>query len=93
MVLANERRIFQDAVQTKLLELYNDGWRQEDEPVLSEEEFSAQLEWQLLKINASDVVPIEFWYDPGELYESFGGHVVSVEVDAELQFRGANLIG
>jgi hypothetical protein len=91
--LANERRIFQQAVQTRLLALYNDGWRQDGELVLSAEEFSAQLEWKLLKIEASDIVPVEFWYDPGELYESFGGHVVSVEVDAELRFREAHLIG
>ena len=91
--LANERRMFQEAVQTTLLELYNDGWRQEDEPVLSAEEFAAQLEWQLLRIKASDIVPVELWYDPGALYESFGGHVVSVEVGAGLQFRGAHLIG
>jgi hypothetical protein len=61
--------------------------------MLSADEFAAQLEWQLLRVTANSTVPVEFWYDPGELYESFGGHVVSVQVGAGLEFRGAHLVG
>jgi hypothetical protein len=88
--LANERSLFQEAAQTYLLELYNDGWRQEDDPLLSADDFSAQLEWELLKVSESEIVPVEFGYDAGDL---FGGHGVFVETDASLRFRGAHLVG
>lgn len=88
--MGNERRLFWEALRAYLLELYNDGWRQDDEPVLLEDEFAAQLEWQLLEIKASDIVPVEFWYDAGDL---FGGHGVVIQVGAELQYRSANLVG
>jgi hypothetical protein len=91
--LNNERRILRHAVKATLLELYNEGWRQDGDPMLSADEFAAQLEWQLLRLTANSAVPVEFWYDPGELYESFGGHVVSVEVGPGLQFRSAHLVG
>jgi hypothetical protein len=88
--IENERSLFQQAMQTYLLELYNDGWRQEDDPLLSADDFSAQLEWQFLEVSDSEIVPITFGYDPGDL---FGGHVVFVKVDASLRFRGAQLVG
>src|SRR5262249_23570355 len=47
--LDNEQRLFREALRADVLELYNAGWRQDGEPVLSEEEFAALLEWQLLK--------------------------------------------
>jgi len=77
----NERWALSEAMQAELLELYNDTWRQGDEPVLSAEELTAQLEWQLLVISASEIVPVEFSYGAGEL---FGCHGVAVEVDADL---------
>ncbi len=88
--LDNERRVFREALRTYVLELYNDGWRQDDEPVLPEDEFAARLEWQLLKVRGSDLVAVEFWYDAEWL---FGGHAVVVEVGAGLQYRGAHLVG
>src|SRR6516162_1401957 len=44
----NERRLLAEALRAELLELYNDTWRQGDEPVLSATELAARLEWQLL---------------------------------------------
>lgn len=88
--VANERRLFREAIQSYLLELYNEGWRQDDDPVLSADEFAGQLEWQFLEISDSEVVPVDFGYDAGDL---FGGHTVTVELDKELKYRGAHLIG
>src|SRR4051812_2084794 len=48
----NERTVLSEAITVYLLSLYNDGWRQEGEPVLSAAEFAAQMEWQLLRITA-----------------------------------------
>jgi hypothetical protein len=86
--LANERHLFREGLRADVLELYNDGWRQDGEPVLSEDEFAPRLEWQLLVVNEGDV-PVEYWYDAGWL---FGGHAVVVEVGAGLQFRGTHLV-
>ena len=88
--MANERRVLADAMQAELLELYNDTWRQEDEPELSADELTARLDWQLLSVSDSDVVPVEFSYDAGEL---FGHHGVTVEVDESLAFRDIDLRG
>ena len=86
----HERRVLADAMRVELLELYNDTWRQEDEPVLSAAELTARLEWTLLTVSGSDLVPVEFGYHAGEL---FGGHGVAVEVGAELRFRDIDLRG
>jgi hypothetical protein len=86
----NERRVLAEAIRAELLELYNDTWRQSDETVLSAEELTTQLEWTLLTVSASDIVPVEFSYHAGEL---FGGHGVAVEVDDEFQFRDIDLRG
>jgi hypothetical protein len=88
--MANERRVLAEAVQAELLELYNDTWRQGDEPTLSADELTERLEWQLLTVSASEIVPVEFSYDAGDL---FGYHGVTVEVDAELRFRDIDLRG
>jgi hypothetical protein len=86
--LSNEPRVLAEGMRAELLELYNDTWRQGDEPVLSAEELTEQLDWQMLSISASDIVPVEFGYGAGEL---FGYHGVTIEVDAELRFRDIDL--
>jgi hypothetical protein len=88
--LANERQSLAEAMKAELLELYNDTWRQGDEPVLSAEELTARLEWQLLCVRASDSAAIEFHYEAGEL---FGYHGVVVEVGADLRFSNIDLRG
>jgi hypothetical protein len=79
-----------DAMQAELLELYNDTWRQDDEPELSAEELTKRLNWQLLTVSANDIVPVEFSYDAGHL---FGDHGVTIEVDESLDFRDIDLRG
>ena len=88
--MANERRVLAEAIQAELLELYNGTWRQADEPVLSARELTARLDWQLLSVIASDVVPVEFSYGAGEL---FGYHGVTVEMNRDLRFRDIELRG
>jgi hypothetical protein len=86
----NERQVLAEAMRAELLELYNDVWRQGDEPVLSAAELTARLEWTLLTVSASDIVPVEFSYHAGEL---FGGHGVAVDIDTKLRFRDIDLRG
>jgi hypothetical protein len=86
----NERRMLAKAMRAELLELYNDTWRRGEESVLSAGELTARLEWTLLTLSGSEVVPVEFSYHAGEL---FGGHGVAVEVDAELRFTDIDLRG
>ncbi len=88
--VANERAILATAVNTYLLELYTDGWQQGDLPVLDAARFTANLKWEFLKVSASELVAVNYGYDPGDL---FWGHSVAVEVDAELRYRGTHLIG
>lgn len=88
--VANERRVLTKAMRAELLELYNGTWRRNDQPELSTKELTARLGWQLLSVSASDVVPIEFYYEAGDL---FAGHVVVIEVDDELQFSDIDLRG
>jgi hypothetical protein len=88
--VASERLVLAEALRAELLQLYNDTWRRSAEPVLSADELTAQLDWQLLSISASEIVPVEFSYGAGDL---FGCHGVTVEVDAELRFRDIDLRG
>ena len=88
--IANERATLATAVNTCLLELYNDGWQQGNLPVLDAAGFTAHLKWEFLKVSASELVAIDYGYDPGDL---FWGHSVAVEVDAAFRYRGAHLIG
>jgi hypothetical protein len=88
--LANERAVLAEAVATKLLELYSGGWQQDDLPVLDAAGLTARMSWEFLQVSASEVVPIDFGYNPGDL---FWGHTVAVEVGPDLRFRGAHLIG
>jgi hypothetical protein len=88
--MANERSVLADAMHAELLELYNYTWRQGCAPALTADELTERLEWQLLDISVSDIVPVAFSYGAGEL---FGNHGVTVEVDAELRFRDIDLRG
>ncbi len=88
--LKNKRRILADALREELLELYNDTWRQCDEPELTADELTARLELALVVVSASDIVPVEFSYLAGDL---FGGHHPTIGVDAELRFRDIDLRG
>ena len=90
--LENERRVLRHAIEVYLLGLYNDGWRDEADPALDADEFEGALEWGLLTLSASEIVPVEFWYDDGER-ELFGGHAIVVQLDAELKHRSAHLVG
>jgi hypothetical protein len=88
--LKNERRVLRAALRAELLELYNDTWRREGEPVLSAKGLADRLQWSLLVVSAGDVVPVEFGYEAGGL---FGGHSVTVEVDEDLRFSDIDLRG
>jgi hypothetical protein len=83
-----ERRILRDATREELLELYNDTWRQGQEPKLTAKELMSRLKFSLIEIGG--VAPITLGYEAVGL---FGGHSVAVEVDEELQFQDIDLQG
>jgi hypothetical protein len=74
-------------VTSKMLELYNDAWRDEDEPI-SEEEFIRRTE--LVRIGFYDDGSLILSYDGRDM---FGGHVIDGDFGADRSFRGANLVG
>jgi len=86
--LKAERRILRDAIREELLELYNDAWRQGDDPRLTAAELLNRLELSLIDLDT--VVPVTLSYEAGDM---FGGHGVAVEVDEELQFEDIDLRG
>jgi hypothetical protein len=88
--LANERRILRVAMKEELLELYNDCWRQSDEPVLSAKELTQILDWLALSLSASEFAPVEFSYGADDL---FGGHFVVIHADDQMQYRDVDLNG
>jgi len=82
-----ERRILADAVQSKLLDLY-DHWRQEGDPALSPDELKERLDLSFVRLDT--VAPVILSYGLGDV---FGGHCVDVRVDEHLQVRGVDLVG
>jgi hypothetical protein len=81
-----ERRILRDAVSEELLELYNETWRQGNQPKLTAKELMSQLKFSLIDIDT--VVPITLSYEAAGL---FGGHSVAILVDEDLQFQDIDL--
>jgi hypothetical protein len=74
-------------VARKMAKIYNDNWRDEDEPI-TEEEFVHRTE--LMRIGFEDDGSLLLSYDNGDM---FGGHVIDALFDADRSFRNANLIG
>jgi hypothetical protein len=74
-------------VASEMLVVYNDAWRDEEEP-LSEDEFIRRIE--LARISFGEDGSLLLSYDGRDL---FGGHVIDVQFDADRSFRGTMLIG
>jgi hypothetical protein len=72
------------------LALFNDVWRQSDEPVLTADELVSQLTFTFIQVSPAAACAVILSYDAGEL---FGGHSVDVELDSELRYLGVHLIG
>jgi hypothetical protein len=70
-----------------MLKLYNDAWRDEDEPI-TEAEFMRRTE--LMRIGFEDDGSLLLSYDNGDM---FGGHVIDGFFAADRSFRDAHLIG
>lgn len=83
--MANERRVRREAINLGVMELY-EGWRQETEPVLTAVALFDHLRWEYLEIGWIVTCPLTFSYDAGEF---FGGHCVSVTLNAQIQYRAA----
>jgi hypothetical protein len=74
-------------IASKMLEVYNDAWRDEDEPI-TEDEFIQRTE--LLRIGFEDDGSLLLSYDGQDM---FGGHIIDGFFEPDRSFRGANLIG
>lgn len=75
------------AVAKEMVEVYNDAWRDEDEPITAAE-FARRTE--LLRIGFEDDGSLLLSYDG---HDMFGGHVIDGVFEANRSFRGANLVG
>ena len=82
-----EQEILGQAIESGLLDLYNQ-WRQEDERQMTPEEVKNQLALTFVRIDT--VTPITLSYDAGD---RFGGHSVDVKVDERFQATGVTLVG
>jgi hypothetical protein len=74
-------------VASKMLEVYNDVWRDEDEPI-TEDEFVRRID--LVRIGFEDDGSLLLSYDGRDL---FGGHVIDGLFGPDRSFRQATLIG
>jgi hypothetical protein len=82
-----ERQILQDAIQSKLLDLY-EAWRQQNEPEMTAEELKNELELTFIRIDTIIPITLNYW-----LGDVFGGHSVDVKVDETCRVTGVNLVG
>jgi hypothetical protein len=74
-------------VASQMLEVYNDAWRDEDEPITIDE-FIRRTE--LVRIGFMDDRSLQLSYDGREM---FGGHVIDGFFESDRSFRGSTLIG
>jgi hypothetical protein len=70
-----------------VLEVYNDAWRDEGEPI-TEDEFIRRTE--LVRVGFYDDGSLVLSYDGRDM---FGGHVIDGDFGTDRSFRGANLVG
>lgn len=76
------------AAAEKLLENYNDAWRNEDEPRLSRAQFAARLSLATIHVLASG--GIEVFFEDGGL---FAGHVIHLRLDSPDRVRTIDIAG
>lgn len=71
-----------------LLEVKNEYWREETEPILSRDEFLSQTELRAVTIQPDG--DFEFYFHAGDL---FWGHAIIVDGSLQYGLRGAGLAG
>lgn len=76
-----------DYAAKKLLKLKNDLWLEDDEKELSKKEFKTRMEFTSLYVFRESA---NFYFDDGDL---FWGHTIEVNVNKNLEFTDANIVG
>ena len=71
----------------KLLKLKNDLWLEEDEKEVTKKEFRARMKFTSLYVFSESA---NFYFDDGDL---FWGHSIEVNVNKNLEFTDANIVG
>ena len=71
----------------KLLKLKNDLWLEEDEKEVTKKEFKARMKFTSLYVFSESA---NFYFDDGDL---FWGHIIEVNVNQNLEFTDANIVG
>jgi hypothetical protein len=90
-VLEFERRLarLQLDVARKAFGLWNDAWRDEDDPELTVEEFASRLSLKSLSIGPDGTLGSAYYSDGG----LFCGHAIEVSWDADGEVESTNLVG
>ena len=76
-----------DYTVNKLLKLKNDLWLEEDEKEVTKKEFKARMKFISLYVFSESA---NFYFDDGDL---FWGHTIEVNVNQNLEFTDANIVG
>ena len=71
----------------KLLKLKNDLWLEEDEKEVTKKEFKARMKFTSLYVFSESA---NFYFDDGDLFQ---GHTIEVNVNQNLEFTDANIVG
>jgi hypothetical protein len=83
---------FNNSIIENLLSLYNDVWRQEDKPVLSEDEFLKNIIIESVNIDEQDDeddTMCIYYKDSG----LFAGHYIELFLDSDGTIYNAEIIG
>ena len=76
-----------DYAAKKLLKLKNDLWLEDDEKEVTKKEFRARMKFTSLYVFSESA---NFYFDDGDL---FWGHSIEVNVNKNLEFTDANIVG
>ena len=76
-----------DYAAKKLLKLKNDLWLEDDEKEVTKKEFKARMKFTSLYVFSESA---NFYFDDGDL---FWGHTIEVNVNQNLEFTDANIVG
>jgi hypothetical protein len=85
--LQSEEEHARRCVAWELLEVYNEDWRDEREPMTTDE---LMRHFELVRITFEEDGSLLLSYHCGEL---FGGHEVDADFGPDRSFRGAGLVG
>ncbi|RZK57401.1 MAG: DUF2262 domain-containing protein [Pedobacter sp.] len=86
--IIKSKSLIDEAIISKLLQLKNDSWLDEDQQPVTKEDFIKSM--QLISIDFASNAAFDLYFDDGDL---FYGHTIIVNVNSKREIKNASIAG